>query len=84
MALDGRRMWRDGWRTVMVHAALGLACLAWGGHWNAGEAMMRDANPAQRERMVRLYKACRQESATELREAVETVRTISPSQPLQR
>jgi len=62
----------------------GLASLAWAGCWNAGEAMMQDANPAQWERMVRLYKACPQESAMELCEAAEAVRTISPSRPLQR
>jgi hypothetical protein len=59
-----------------------LAGLAFGGRWNAGEAMMQDASPAQWERMARLYKACPQESTTELCETAEAVRTISPSRTL--
>ena len=59
-----------------------LAGLAWGGRWNAGEAMMQDANPAQWDRMVQLYKACPQESTTELCEAAEAVRTILPEHVL--
>ncbi len=61
-----------------------LAGLAWGGRWTAGEAMMQDANPGQWERMVRLYKACPQDSTTDLCEAAEAVRTIPPSRPLPR
>ena len=61
-----------------------LAGLAFGGRWNAGEAMMQDANPAEWERMVRLYKACSQESTTDLCEAAEAVRTIPPARPLPR
>lgn len=57
-----------------------LAGLAFGGRWNAGEAMMQDASPAQWERMVRLYKACPQDSTTDLCEAAITVRTIPPGQ----
>ena len=57
-----------------------LAGLAWGGRWNAGEAMMQDASPAQWERLVRLHKACPKDSTTELCEAAEAVRTISPEQ----
>jgi hypothetical protein len=57
-----------------------LAGLAFGGRWNAGEAMMQDASPAQWERMVRLYKACPQDSTTDLCEAAITVRTITPGQ----
>jgi hypothetical protein len=43
--------------------------------------MMQDASPAQWDRMVRLYKACPQDSTTELCEATTAVRTISPSRP---
>ena len=57
-----------------------LAGLAFGGRWNAGEAMLQDANPVQWERMVRLYKACSADSTTELCEAAMAVRTISPGQ----
>jgi hypothetical protein len=57
-----------------------LAGLAFGGRWNAGEAMMQDASPAQWERMVRLYKACPQDSTTDLCEAAITVRTITKGQ----
>jgi hypothetical protein len=57
-----------------------LAGLAFGGRWNAGEAMMQDASPVQWERMARLYKACPQDSTTELCEAAITVRTITPGQ----
>jgi hypothetical protein len=57
-----------------------LAGLAFGGRWNAGEAMMQDASPAQWDRMARLYKACPQDSTTELCEAAITVRTITPGQ----
>jgi hypothetical protein len=59
-----------------------LAGLAFGGRWNAGEAMMQDASPAQWERMVRLYKACPQDSTVELCEAATAVRTIPLSRPL--
>ncbi len=58
-----------------------LASLAFGGRWNAGEAMMQDASPVQWERMVRLYKACPQDSTTELCEAAMAVRTIPPGSP---
>ena len=57
-----------------------LASLAFGGRWNADEAMMQDASPAQWERMARLYKACPQDSTTGLCEAAITVRTITPGQ----
>lgn len=51
-----------------------LAGVAFGGRWNAGQVIMQDANPAAWERMVRLYKACSQDSATELCEAALAVR----------
>ncbi len=57
-----------------------LAGLAFGGRWNAGEAMMQDASPAQWERMARLCKACPEDSTTELCEAAIIVRTITPGQ----
>ena len=57
-----------------------LAGLAFGGRWNAGQAMMQDANPAVWDRMVRLYKACPQDSTTELCEAAMAVWTIPPGQ----
>ena len=57
-----------------------LAGLAFGGRWNTGEAMMQDANPVQWERMVRLYKACPQDSTVELCEAAMAVRTLTPGQ----
>jgi len=41
---------------------------------------MQDASPAQWERMARLYKACPQDSTTDLCEAAITVRTIVPGQ----
>ena len=53
-----------------------LAGLAFWRRWNAGEAMMQDASLAQWGRMVRLYKACPQDSTTELCEAAEAERTI--------
>jgi hypothetical protein len=61
-----------------------LAGLAFGGRWNAGEAMMQDADPVQWERMARLYKACPEDSTTELCQAAEAVKTIPPSRPLLR
>ena len=45
--------------------------------------MLRDANPALWDRMVRLYNACPKDSMTELCEAVLAVRTIAPDAPAQ-
>ncbi|WP_158804275.1 DUF6118 family protein [Acidisoma sp. L85] len=59
-----------------------LAGLAFGGRWNAGQVMMQDANSAAWNRMVRLYKACPSDSATELCEASLAVGMIPPSRPL--
>lgn len=56
-----------------------LAGLAFGGRFSAGQAMLREADPATWDRMVRLYNACPQDSRTELCEAAIAVRTISPS-----
>ncbi len=50
-----------------------------GGRWGAGQTLMRDADPVTWERMVRLYKACPQESTTEQCEAAMAVRTTPPS-----
>ena len=55
-----------------------------GGRWSAGQTLMREADPMTWDRMVRLYKACPQESTTEQCEAAMAVRTIpSPGQPAQ-
>ena len=59
----------------------GLASLAYGGRWNAGEAMLRDANPAAWNRMVRVSNACPEDSTTELCEAALVVRTMPPLAP---
>ena len=79
-ALGGALLWF--FLTAFLPAGGGtwLAGLAFGGRWNAGEAMLRDANPVQWERMVRLYKACPADSTTELCEAAMAVRTIAPGQ----
>jgi len=50
-----------------------------GGRWTAGQSLMREADPVTWDKMVRLYKACPQESTTELCEAALTVRTIPPA-----
>jgi len=60
-----------------------LAGLAYGGRWNAGQAMLGDASPEMWDRMVRLYNACPRDSTTELCEAVLAVRTIAPDAPAQ-
>ena len=57
------------------------ATLIGGGRWQAGETLMQGANPEQWERMARLYKACPQDSSTELCEATLAVRTIPPGTP---
>jgi len=56
-----------------------LVGLAFGGRWNAGEAMMHDANSGAWERMARLYNACPQDKLTELCEAAIAVGTIAPA-----
>ena len=52
-----------------------------GGRWEAGRVLMREEDPRSWERMARLYRACPQDSATELCEAALAVRTIPPGQP---
>lgn len=79
-AMGGALLWFLLTATLPWGGGTWLAGLAFGGRWNAGEAMVQDANPAAWERMVRLYKACPQDSATELCEAAEAVRTIQPGQ----
>ncbi len=79
-ALGGALLWFLLTVTLPWGGGTWLASLAFGGRWNAGEAMMQDASPAQWERMARLYKACPQDSTTELCEAAITVRTITPGQ----
>ena len=52
------------------------ASLIGGGRWSAGQTLMQEAAPASWERMVRLYKACPQDSTTELCEAAMAVQAI--------
>ena len=61
------------------------ATLVGGGRWEAGQTLMREADPVVWSRMARLYNACPRDSSTELCEAAMTVRTIPPvGQPLAR
>jgi ElaB/YqjD/DUF883 family membrane-anchored ribosome-binding protein len=56
-----------------------VAALPIGGSpWQAGAALMRRANPATWERMVRLYRACPPDSATASCEAAMAARTAQP------
>jgi hypothetical protein len=56
------------------------ASLIAGSKWQAGETLMEEASPEAWEKMVRLYDACPQNTATELCEAAIAVRTIAPGQ----
>lgn len=69
--------------TALLPWGLGtrLAGLAYGGRWEGGQALLREASPGTWDRMVRLYRACPQGSATELCEAALAVRTIAPGAP---
>lgn len=59
------------------------ATLVGGGRWQAGQTLMREADPKSWDRMARLYSACPKDSSTELCEAAMVVRTIPPvGQPL--
>ena len=58
------------------------ATLIGGGQWQAGETLMQEADPGTWDRMVRLYKACPQDSATELCEAALAVRAMRLGQSL--
>lgn len=51
-----------------------------GGRWAAGRVLMHEEDPRSWERMARLYRACPQDSATELCEAAMAVRTVLPGQ----
>ena len=51
-----------------------------GGRWGAGQTLMQEADPAVWERLVRLYRACPQDTTTELCEAALAMRTIPPGQ----
>ncbi len=53
-----------------------------GGPWQAGQTLMRRNSPESFDKMVRLYKACPQNTTTELCEAAMIVRTIPPGQTL--
>jgi hypothetical protein len=80
-ALGGMLLWFLATATLPWGMGTGLSGLAYGGRWNAGQAMLGDASPETRDRMVRLYKACPKDSTTELCEAVLAVRTIAPDAP---
>ncbi len=54
-----------------------------GGRWQAGQTLMREADPEAWGRMARLYNACPADASTELCEAAMAVRTIPPGQPAQ-
>lgn len=71
--------------TAMLPGGAGpwLAGLAFGGQWKAGQIMLEDANPKLWDRMVRLHRACPQESTTELCEAAMVLRTNVPIIPVQ-
>ena len=80
-ALGGMLLWFLA--TALLPWGMGtrLAGLAYGGRWNAGQAMLEDASPETWDRMARLYRGCPKESATELCEAALAVRTIVPDAP---
>lgn len=77
-ALAGMLLWFLATALLPWGGGTWLAGLAFGGRWNAGQALLQDASPASWERMLRLYNACPQDSRTELCEAAMAVRTISP------
>jgi hypothetical protein len=54
------------------------ASLIGGSRWQAGQILMEEASPASWDKMVRLYNACPPDSTTEVCEAAEAVRTITP------
>ncbi len=58
------------------------ATLIGGGQWQAGETLMQEEDPVTWDRMVRLYKACPQDSTTELCEAALAVRAMPQGRPL--
>jgi hypothetical protein len=80
-AMGGMLLWLLATAVLPWGVGTGLAGLAYGGRWNAGQAMLGDASPETRDRMVRLYKACPKDSTTELCEAVLAVRTIASDAP---
>ncbi|MBV9786155.1 MAG: hypothetical protein JO264_20320, partial [Acidisphaera sp.] len=57
-----------------------LAGLGYGGRWQGGQALLREADPVSWERMVRLYQACPVASRTEQCEAALAVRTAAPEE----
>lgn len=73
-AMVGMLLWFLATALLPWGAGTWLAGLAYGGRWNAGQAMLQDANPASWEHMVRLYNACPRASTTELCEAAIAVR----------
>jgi len=56
------------------------ASLIGGDRWHAGQTLMEEGSPESWDKMLRLYKACRPDTATELCEAAIAVRTIAPAQ----
>jgi hypothetical protein len=60
------------------------ASLIGGGRWEAGATLMDRADHGEFDRMWRLYKACPQESSTELCEATLAVKTQSREQEVGR
>ena len=82
-AMGGMLLWFLATAALPWGMGTGLAGLAYGGRWSAGQAMLGDANPVLWDRMVRLYNACPKDSTTELCEAVLAVRTIAPDAPAQ-
>ena len=78
-AMGGMLLWFLATAALPWGMGTRLAGLAYGGRWNAGQAMLGDASPEMWDRMVRLYNACPKESTTELCEAVLAVRTIAPN-----
>lgn len=80
-AMGGMLLWFLATAALPWGMGTRLAGLAYGGRWDAGQAMLGGANPEMWDRMVRLYNACSRDSTTELCEAVLAVRTIVPDAP---
>ena len=85
MAVDNRGV-RGGAGPGVVAASAGAACGEWmaslvvgGGRWQAGQAMMRNADPAAWNRMARLVNACPKDTSTDLCEAAMAVRQAPAS-----
>ena len=55
-AMGGMLLWLLATAALPWGVGTQLAGLAYGGRWNAGQVMLRDANPVSWDRMVRLYR----------------------------